>query len=141
MKISIFSPEKKIFDSVECDSVSFYTTEGTKKVLSGHAEESGILDLGICEVFGLKDLVDGTKAKSRGLVTYGFYRIKDDVVTLLAETFEWTQEIDVARAVKAQKAAESALADRELSPDLFAKYQLKLQRALIRQQSANNALH
>ncbi len=136
MKLSIFSPERKIFDQVDCESVSFVTSEGTLMILPAHAEESGLLDLGICEIHGLPNAADGTAAKKRALITYGFYTVNATSVTLLAETFEWTSEIDVARAVKAQKAAASALADKELSADLFAKYQLKLQRSIIRQHEA-----
>jgi len=135
MKISIFAPDRKIYELADCDSVSFFSTEGTTTVLPGHAEESGLLDLGICEVHGLK-LQDPHSAKSRGLVSFGFYSIKQDVVTLIAETFEWTDEIDTARAVKAQKKAEEALKAKELSEDAFKKYQLKLQRSVIRQQAS-----
>ncbi|HAR44141.1 MAG TPA: F0F1 ATP synthase subunit epsilon, partial [Bdellovibrionales bacterium] len=50
-----------------------------------------------------------------------------------AETLELKAEIDVNRAKKAQKLAEDALKAADLDEKKFKKYQLKLQRSLIRQ--------
>ena len=54
----------------------------------------------------------------------------------MAETIELRKEIDVERAKRAQKIAEDILRDAELDEHRFRKYQLKLQRSLIRQQVA-----
>jgi F-type H+-transporting ATPase subunit epsilon len=70
------------------------------------------------------------------VISSGFYDVKDDVVNVLAETVELAGEIDLDRARRAQKAAEDNLKSAELTESSFRKYQLKLERALIRQQTA-----
>ena len=77
---------------------------------------------------------DGSKAT--GVISSGFYDVKDDTVNVLAETIELAGEIDLDRAKRAQKAAEENLKAAELTEQSFKKYQLKLERALIRQQAS-----
>jgi F-type H+-transporting ATPase subunit epsilon len=57
-------------------------------------------------------------------------------VTVLAETAETPEEIDRERATEARKHAETQLGKGDLVPADFQKYQLKLQRSLIRIQLA-----
>ena len=70
------------------------------------------------------------------MISSGFYEVKDDVVNVMAETVELKSELDLIRARTAQQKAEAALQDPNLEQRNFRKYQLKLQRALIRQQAA-----
>ena len=71
------------------------------------------------------------------MVSTGFFEVKSDEITLMAETIELKKEIDLQRAKNAQQKAETALLDAALDEARFRKYQLKLQRALIRQQVAS----
>ena len=47
--------------------------------------------------------------RSVGLVHGGYASMKDNVVTIATDAFEWTYDIDVTRAQKAKKRAEARL--------------------------------
>jgi F-type H+-transporting ATPase subunit epsilon len=126
--LSIFSPERKVVERTECVSVTLPGTEGQIQVLSGHAAMVGVLETGLLTY----SLVNGESVTS--VVSTGFFEIQDDEARVFAETFEYRDEIDLARAKAAQTKAEQALGTPDLDEHQFRKYQLKLQRALIRQQ-------
>jgi len=104
-------------------------SEGMIQILPGHAAILGVLYTGL---FAYK--VPGSQ-ETRGVISTGFFEVKDDTVMVIAQTLELRDEIDVPRAKKAQQLAEEALKDAALDEAKFKKYQLKLQRALIRQQA------
>ncbi len=102
------------------DSVLVTGSEGQVEILPGHAPMVGTLETGM---FTYR--VPGDPNLHKGVISSGFFEVRDDRVVVLAE-----------RARKAQGLAEQALTQAALEPDHFKKYQLKLQRALIRQQVA-----
>ena len=63
----------------------------------------------------------------------GFFEVKNNEVYVMAETLELKGEIDVNRAKKAQQLAEQTLQAAGLDEHHFKKYQLKVQRSIIRQ--------
>jgi F-type H+-transporting ATPase subunit epsilon len=132
MQLSILSPEKRLVTSIEVASVTLPGSEGQIQILPEHADMIGTLETGPFAY----ELATGTGA--RGVMTSGFFEVRDGAITVAAETVELAQEIDLNRAKTAQKTAEGALKDPELDPKLFRKYELKLQRALIRQQVASH---
>jgi F-type H+-transporting ATPase subunit epsilon len=130
MKLTVLAPEKKIADRVDVSSVTLPGIEGQIQILDGHAEMIGSLET------GMLSFVDASGKTRRAAISTGFFNVKNDELKVLAETFEYSDDIDFSRAKSAQKKAESALIDSELDRALFRKYELKLQRALIRQQIA-----
>ncbi len=109
------------------NSVSLTGSEGQIQILPGHAAMVGTLETGPFEV----SYADGRK--ERGVISTGFFEVREGLVTVLAETAELASEIDVGRAKKAQQKAEAGLSAASLTPENFRKYQLKLQRSMIRQ--------
>jgi F-type H+-transporting ATPase subunit epsilon len=132
MKLTILSPEKKIASAIEVSVVTLPGSEGQIQILDGHADMIGTLETG---EFNYSP-VSGPKVA--GVITSGFFEVRGGNVTVSAETVELVQEIDLNRARSAQKKAENALTDPELDFKLFRKYELKLQRALVRQQVASH---
>lgn len=130
MKLTILSPEKKITSSMEVSSVTLPGSEGQIQILPEHADMIGTLETGPFNYAPVSG------EPTTGVISSGFFEIKDGAVTVAAETCETAQEIDLQRAKAAQKKAEGALSDPELDMKLFRKYELKLQRALIRQHVA-----
>jgi F-type H+-transporting ATPase subunit epsilon len=131
MKLSLYSLDRKISESIDVTSVTFPGPLGESQVLSGHTALVSQIQIG--EVRYLEK----SKKRVRSLfVSHGFIRIEDDHITICGYTLEHPKEINVDRALKAQKQAEEKL--RETFSDIsdFRKYELKLQRALIRQQVA-----
>lgn len=127
LKLSILSPERKLLEEAAVAEIVLPTSEGQIELLPGHAALVGTLDTGM---FVYKSPEGST---TRGVITTGFFEVANDRVTVMAETLELEGEIDVERAKRAQKAAEDALRESELDTHSFRKYELKLQRALIRQ--------
>lgn len=132
MKLTIYSPERRLFASKEINYVIVNGDEGQIEILPGHAYMLGQLEPGAFE-YKLSDSGEIEK----GFITYGFFETTHEEVTLLAEVLEYSSEINVERAKTAQLKAESALNESFLEEAQFNKYKLKLQRALIRQQIAN----
>ncbi len=127
MQLTILSPEKRIATSLEVAAVTIPGSEGQIQILPGHADMIGTLETGPF----IYAPVNGSKTV--GVISSGFFEVKHGAVTVAAETVELASDIDLSRARTAQKKAEGALQDPELDPKLFRKYELKLQRAIIRQ--------
>ena len=134
LKLTILSPERRLTDQVEIQSITLPTSEGQVQVLPGHAAMIGLLTTGVYTYTP----VGG--AETSGFVSTGFFEIRDGRITLMAETLELQDEIDVIRAKAAQTKAEAALAGADIDDHKFRKYQLKLQRSIVRQQFAGKGL-
>lgn len=130
LKLTILSPERKIADKIDVQSVTLPGSEGQIQILPEHAEMVGTLET------GMFSYIPASGTPVIGVITSGFFEVANDMVTVMAETFEYSNEIDTARAKSAQRKSESALSDPELDPNLFRKYELKLNRAYVRQQIA-----
>lgn len=131
LKLTILSPERRLLEGVDVRVATLPGAEGQIQILPGHAPMVGSLDTG---VFSFETATQGVK---RGIISTGFFKIIDDSLTVMAETLEIEGEVDLDRAKRAQIKAEEALKDPALDEHQFKKYQLKLQRALIRQQLSN----
>ncbi len=130
LKLSIYTPERKLLESALALEVTLPTSEGQIQVLPGHAAMIGTLETG---VFSYSVAENQTEV---GVISTGFFEVANDHVKLMAETLELQQEIDAERAKRAQQTAEESLRGADLSETSFQKYQLKLQRSLVRQQVA-----
>src|ERR1041384_5446313 len=72
------------------------------------------------------------------LIAFGFAEVQPDAVTILAQTAERADEIDVARAEAAKRRAEERLAKPTMDMD-FERARLALLKSLIRLQVATRA--
>ena len=131
LKLNVLSPERRLVESMLVDFVTLPGSEGQIQILPGHAAMIGTLNTGVLtyQAHGQEPVY--------AVVSTGFFEVKSDEITLMAETIELKKEIDLQRAKNAQQKAETALLDAALDEARFRKYQLKLQRALIRQQVAS----
>lgn len=130
MKLSILSPERRLLENALVDEVTLPTGEGQAQILPGHAPLLGTLQTGF---FRYRTTKGETVV---GVITTGFFEVKDNSIHVMAETLELSSEIDVGRARVAQTEAEETLKAADLDEAQFKKYQLKLQRSMIRQQLA-----
>ena len=130
LKLSILSPERRLLEAVSVEYMTLNGSEGQIQILPGHAPMAGTLETG-----GFAYRVPG-ESEMVGVISSGFFEIHDDLLTVTAETLELKSEINVDRARKAQSLSEQTLREAELNPEKFRKYQLKLQRSLIRQHVA-----
>jgi len=126
--LSIFAPERRLTQDEMVKSFILTTAKGEIEILPGHADMIAMLDTG-----RFSYTVEG-KAPVQGVISSGFVNVESGKVKVIAETLELPREIDVSRAKAAQAKAEQMLTDASLDEHSFKKYQLKLQRAVIRQQ-------
>jgi len=125
--LRIVSPEGVVLDE-EVEFAIFPGVDGELGVLPNHAPLIAALDIGV--IHYRKDGV--TK---RAAVSGGFLEVANNKVSVLAETAELAEMIDVERALAARKRAEERLAKR--GPDIdVVRAQLALRRALARIKAA-----
>lgn len=133
LNLSILSPERRLLESVAVSSVTLPGSEGQIQVLPGHAPMVGTLETG---TFSFQTLDGKTES---GAISTGFFEVNGETISVMVETIELRKEIDLARSKAAQSKAEAALQSADLDEAKFRKYQLKLQRAIVRQQVASSA--
>ncbi len=142
IEVDIVTPTRKLVEGARTTALRMPGAKGELLVLPGHTDMLTMLGTGVLSL-----VLDGTERKFA--VSYGFAEIRKDKVLVLAETCEEGKDIDVARAKKAQKAAQDVLsgaldirqgagpgqADNVLTREHFRKYELKVQRSIVRQQA------
>src|SRR6266568_5316184 len=129
IELVIVTPEKQLLRGKAVD-VQMPGENGYLGVLPGHAPL--ITELGIGEL-RYHDL--GGKESAHLAVVRGFAEVLADRVTVLAETAERAEEIDLQRAKDALARAEKRLASNDPNID-WDRASITLQRALIRIQVA-----
>lgn len=122
-RLQIVTPEGCAFDG-QAEALRLPTTEGYVSIRANHIDYIAALSIGLVTV-----TVDGTEknAASSG----GFLTVEKGEVRLIATTFEYAEDIDVARAEAAKEKAQELLAQAKEAKDIeLAK--AKLSRALNR---------
>ena len=122
-RLQVISPDRIFYDG-DVEMVELRTSEGEMGVLKGHIPLTAILVPGV-----LKIKEDGQE-KTAALHD-GFVEILQESVTVLAESCEWPEEIDINRAKEAQIRAERRL-KRGDSQVNVARAELALRKSLIR---------
>jgi F-type H+-transporting ATPase subunit epsilon len=128
LKLTILSPERKLLEGVWVREATLPGAEGQIQILAGHADFVSTLETGIFS-YRLED-----NSEHMGVLSTGIVQVVGEEATVMAETFELKGEINLDRAKRAQAQAEEVLKAAEIDEHRFKKYQLKLQRAIIRQQ-------
>ncbi|NMA83914.1 MAG: ATP synthase F1 subunit epsilon [Epulopiscium sp.] len=102
------------------------TTEGEMGILPGHEPTTAILNIGAIDMLG-----DQGETKT-AVVTGGFIVVSEDEgVRIFADTAEWPEDIDIARAIAAKERAERRLQEKAADVNM-ARAEAALRRALIR---------
>ena len=131
IELVIVTPERQLLRETVVET-TLPGADGCLGLLPGHAPL--ITELGIGEL--------AYRAKSASeaghlAIISGFAEVLGDRVTVLAETAERPEEIDVARAEEAKKRAEQRLASAASDPNVdWSRAAVALQRSLIRIQVA-----
>ena len=128
-KLSIVTPDGELF-SGEAISLNVKTDEGNVQIMRGHTDYLATLGTGKAKITD-KDGVTRTASSSGGFIS-----VSGGIVSMVATTFEFADDIDVERARKAKKKAEEALAN-ATSENQIRIAKAKLSRALSRLSAAN----
>lgn len=124
-QLEIVTPEKTVY-SGEVESMRAPGTEGGFGVLAGHHPMLAALDV------GRMSFSDGEQESKSVAISGGFAEVRRDRVTVLAETAEFAEEIDVTRAEAARDRARERLARKREQQTDEARATLALARAVNR---------
>ncbi len=128
-KLEIITPDRVFFDD-NTENVIVRTTVGDKGILAHHEPYVAALNIG-----KIKVMIDGRYRVAA--ISGGVIKVGRDKTTILAQSCEWADEIDVERAKRAKEIAEERMAAKTSQRDFdIAEYKLK--RALNRIDVANN---
>lgn len=131
-RLKIISPDRVFYEG-DVDMVELRTTEGEMGVLKGHIPMTVIMVPGVLKIKG------GADGDKEAALHSGFAEIMQDHVTILAESCEWPEEIDLNRAKEAQIRAERRLKSGDGTINI-ARAELALRRSLIRIELAQKNL-
>jgi F-type H+-transporting ATPase subunit epsilon len=124
LTLEIVTPERMVFNGV-VEDVTIPGTEGEFGVLRGHASLLSSVDVG--------ELSFGRDHKrTRYAVNTGYAEVTASKVTVLVETAERSDEIDLERARRAKERAEEIIAKLPKEDAEFEKMRLALLRAMTR---------
>jgi F-type H+-transporting ATPase subunit epsilon len=124
LTLEIVTPEKMTFRGV-VDEVTIPGTEGEFGVLKGHAALLSAVDFG--ELSFLRD-----HTKTRYAVHTGYAEVTSSKVTVLVESAERADQIDLERAKRARERAEQKLVKLPKEDSEFERARLALLRAVTR---------
>jgi F-type H+-transporting ATPase subunit epsilon len=131
--LNIYTPNGVTIKDLKCNDLTIPTVKGEINVLPGHTHVLAELDIGI-----LTAKTDGSDRHFS--MAHGLCKVLGDQVTILAQTSERPEDIDIERAQSARHKAESRLKSNEVLTDVeLIEYQRKLHRANTRLRLADRA--
>lgn len=127
--LKIVTPDGMEFEGM-AEEVIVRTTSGDLGILAGHINCVAPLGMGRAMF-----VIDGQKRYAACIG--GILSVSGGAVTLVPTTFEWADEIDLDRAIKAAERAQQILADKNISNTDLIVAEAKLKRALVRRSVAD----
>ena len=127
IKVNVVTPDGPVVDA-EVEMVSTKAKSGELGILAGHVPLVAPLDIAAVR------LKNGNETEFVA-VNGGFLEVRPDVVTILAQSAEKAETIDLARAQAAKARAEQRLAEHQANIDAQ-RAELALKRAMNRIQVA-----
>ncbi len=123
--LEIVTPEKTVY-SGQVNSLQAPGSEGSFGIMAGHMPLLTSLQIGALS------FAEEGGGEARMAVSGGFAEVGRERVTILAETAERAEEIDVERAQASRQRAEERLEDRQKTGVDVVRAQVALSRALNR---------
>ena len=122
-KLQIMTPEKTVFDG-ETEQIIVRTTVGDVGILNGHEPYCAAVSIGQMRI-----MINGNFR--RAATSGGIIKVSKEKTTILVQTCEWSDEIDVERAETAKATAEARVQAAKDDKELLLA-EAKLKRALNR---------
>jgi F-type H+-transporting ATPase subunit epsilon len=116
----------------EVQQIKLRTIHGDLAILARHMNYVTAIGMGTAKVV----LADGTERQAACIG--GMLSMMDNHCRVIPTTWEWDEDIDVARAMDAKKRAEEKLAQSNLDKISRIKAEARLYRALVRINSAKH---
>lgn len=123
-QLEVISPER-VFYTGDVEMVELTTTEGDIGVYANHIPLTTIVAPGVLTITESRDSL-----KEAALLE-GFMEITPEKVTILAQSCEWPEEIDINRAREARDRAERRIKSNDSNVNM-SRAELALKKSLIR---------
>ena len=123
MKLQVITPDKEFFNG-DATMVELNTANGEMGIFPQHIPLTVAVEPGVLKIHQDKEV------KKAALIS-GFIQIMPEKLTILAESCEWPEDIDGARANEARIRAERRLSEGSDEVDV-ARAEAALHRALVR---------
>ena len=123
--LQIVTPDRKVFDG-EAQKIILRTVNGDVCILPRHIDFA--IPLGI----GQASVTDADGNTRQAPCNGGMLSVNDNEVRVVAVTYEWSDEIDLARAKRAEEEAQERMKVLDRQDKDFAIAEVKLKRALTR---------
>ena len=124
LRLRIVTPERRVYEG-EVKRVLFESMDGQMGVLPGHIPLTTVIRTSVFQV-------EETEKVRELAVHQGFVEIQADQVTVLTESAEWPDEIDMERAQKAYDRAKERLEHPQDGITDIQRAQIALSKALTR---------
>lgn len=123
--LQIVTPDRLVFDG-QVERVVARTVGGDVCILARHIDYAAPLGIGEAHI------VDENGKEHTAACSGGMLSVDSGEAILMATTFEWAEEIDLARAQRAQQEAEEKLRSLQRDEREYTMATAKLKRALAR---------
>ena len=127
--LKIVTPDGLQFEG-QTEQLTVRTTSGDIGILAGHTNCVAPLGMG-------RATVVTEEGRRYAACIGGMVSVVNGAVTLVATTFEWADEIDIARADASKTRAENVLSNKDASDTDIKLAQARLHRALVRKNVAS----
>lgn len=128
--LKIVTPDGLIFDG-PAEQIIVRTTSGDVAILARHINYVAPLGMG-------KAVIIASGQRRTAACIGGMLSVVNGEVTLVPTTFEWANEIDIARAERAHQKATNVLGKADASENDIRLAEAKLRRALVRKSVASS---
>lgn len=126
LKLEIVTQERRVYSADDVEMVVAPGTEGEMGILPHHAPLITSLQEGVMRV------KRGAGREEVLAIHGGFMEVLPDQVTVLADSAERAEEIDIARAEEARQRAEDLMRQRREDKVDYARAEAALRRSIIR---------
>ena len=128
--LQIVTPDRLCYDG-PAERILVRTVNGDTCILANHSDYAAALGIGEAHMV----TEDGTTRAAA--CTGGMISVRDNEVRVMATTWEWAEEIDLARAERARDAAEKRIEEAKAADQSYTIAEMKMKRALIRIQTGS----
>ena len=125
-KLNVLTPERNIFGD-DVRGITANGTDGSLGILPKHAPLLTSLEIGVLTI------TDKTGSQKKMTLNGGFLEVINNEATILAETAEHVDDIDVARAKAAKERAQQRLDQKSAETDMK-RAEIALKKAVTRLQ-------
>lgn len=123
--LQVVTPDHLVFDG-DAERVLLRTAGGDVCILAHHIDYAAALGIGEARI------TDATGQVRAAACAGGLLSVQNGEVRVMATTFEWADEIDLARAERAQQEAQERMNRLRHDDRAYALAEAKLKRAMVR---------